>query len=240
MGFLDKLMGKGGHWFDCQKTLSGLSGSLSRLPAPQIKKEDGLFSAYFVPDDKSVLNNRNGVRNQNDMLELRVRLDMDRGDMFYDAFFSVLNDKVWVAGALVNDDAKESKAELHPLDAIWALLPEDAYPEWVKGLRQNLRVPTQPMAVYRVMAVSDASKSGAPPPALEDRSLVIPIAYPPQPSGAPNMEIKYDIKPACVHNTDYQLNDERLKQRLELRLPLKALKNDGPTVFVADLAVFWN
>ena len=29
-------------------------------------------------------------------------------------------------------------------------------------------------------------------------------------------------------------------KRLELRLPLKALKNDGPTVFVADLAVFWN
>jgi hypothetical protein len=238
MGFLDKLLGKDGKWFDCQTTLTGLSGTISRLPIPQARKDDGLFSAHFVPDDKTTLNNRNGIRNKNDMLELRFRLDQERGEVFWTAFQSIMKNRVFVTGALTNDDAKESKAEIHPLDGIWGMLPADAQPEWVKALRGNLKNPATEIQVYRVLAVSDASKSGAPASALENRQLRVPIPYPP--GGAGNLELKYEVKPTCVHNTDFQLNHEPVKHRLELVVELKAVKNDGPTVFVADIAVFWN
>jgi len=240
MGFLDKWMSKGGKWVDCQKTLVGIGGVLSRLPVPQARKEDGLFSAFLVPDDKNVLLNRNGVRNKNDMLELRFRLDESRNDVFWTAFQSIVNHRVQVTGALVNDDAKEGKAEIHPLDAIWSQLPESMFPEWAQGLKKNMRDPNAGMQVFRVMAVSDASKSGAPAPASENRSVRIPFSYPlPAPSSG-NPELKYEIKPSCVHNTDFQLNHEHIRQQLELVVELKAVKNDGPTVFVADLAIFWN
>lgn len=240
MGFLDKWLGKNDKkWVDCQKTLVEISGVLSRLPIPQARKEDGLFSAFLVPNDKAVLLNRNGIRNKNDMLELRFRLDALRGDVFWEAFQSIVNHQVWVTGALVNDDAKEGKAEIHPLDAIWSQLPESMFPEWVQGLKQNLRDPATVVQVFRVMAVSDASKSGAPAPALVNRSVMIPFAYPPVPSVG-NPELKYEIKPSCVHNTDFQLNHERVRQQLELVLELKSVENGGPTVFVADVAVFWN
>jgi len=239
MGFLDKLLGKDGKWVDCQKTLVGLGGTISRLPAPQAQKEDGLFSAFLVPDDKNTLLNRNGARNKNDMLEMRFRLDTERGAVFFEALRKLVDHRVWVTGALVNDDAKEGKAELHPLDALWSRLPVTMYPEWVQGLRQNLKNPNAEIHVYRVLAVSDASKSGAPAPALEDRKAKIAFAYPPNEAGG-NAELKYEIKPTCVHNTDFQLNHERIRQVLELVVDLKAVKNDGPTVFVADVAIFWN
>jgi hypothetical protein len=233
-------MSKGGKWVDCQKTLVGIGGVLSRLPVPQARKEDGLFSAFLVPDDKNVLLNRNGVRNKNDMLELRFRLDESRSDVFWNTFQTIVNHRVQVTGALVNDDAKEGKAEIHPLDAIWSQLPESMFPEWAQGLKKNMRDPNAGMQVFRVMAVSDASKSGAPAPASENRSVRIPFSYPlPAPSSG-NPELKYEIKPSCVHNTDFQLNHEHIRQQLELVVELKAVKNDGPTVFVADLAIFWN
>jgi hypothetical protein len=113
------------------------------------------------------------------------------------------------------------------------------FPDWVQGLKTNMRDPKAGIQVFRVMAVSDASKSGAPAPTSENRTVRIPFAYPPSPSGG-NPELKYEIKPSCVHNTDFQLNHERIRQQLELVMELKAVKNDGPTVFVADLAIFWN
>lgn len=239
MGFLGKILGKSGkNWFDCGKNIVGLSGTISRLPAPQVHKEDGLFGAYFVPDDKAVLTNRHGVRNQNDMMELRFKLDKDRGQEFLDAFKGLMPLKVQVAGALINDDEKDSKTELHPLDALWAPLPVSAQPAWVAALRGNLKNPGADIQVFRVLAVSDASISGAPAPSEEERKVRIPFAYPP--GGAPNLELKYEIKPTTVHNTEFQLNHERIQQRLELVLDLKPAKKDGPSVFVADVAIFWN
>lgn len=240
MGFLDKLMGKGGKYVDCQKTLVGIGGILSRLPIPQDRKEDGLFSAFLVPDDKNTLLNRNGVRNKNDMLELRFGLDAERGPVFFEALRKLVDHRVWVTGALVNDDAKDGKAELHPLDALWSRLPQSMFPEWVQGMKQGLKDPNTEIEVYRVLAVSDGAKSGAPAPSLENRQVKIPFAYPEAPSTIGNPELKYEIKPTCVHNTDFQLNNERIRQQLELVVELKTLKKDGPTVFVADVAIFWN
>jgi hypothetical protein len=239
MGFLDGMLGKGGKWFDCGKTLQGVAGTLSRMPSPQIK-EDGIFGAWLVPDDKSVLNNRKAARNKNDMLELRLRLPEAQATAYLNAVKSLADRKVWATGALVNDDGKEGKAELHPVDVIWGRLPAEMYPEWVKGMMTTLRDPATEVQVFRLAASSDASKSGAPAPASSERTVKLIFPYPAK-GGAPNPELKYEIKSTGALNADFQLNHERIRERLELVLNLKPAKAEGgPVVFVADLVIFWN
>jgi hypothetical protein len=239
MGFLDGMLGKGGKWFDCGKTLQGVAGTLSRMPAPQIK-EDGIFGAYLVPDDKAILNNRKGARNKNDMLELRVRLPEAQAAGYLSAVKSLMDRKVWATGALVNDDAKDGKAELHPVDVLWGRLAADLYPEWVKGMMTTLRDPATEVQVFRLAAASDASKSGAPAPALSERLVKLVFPYPAKGS-APNPELKYEIKATASLNADFQINHERIRERLELVINLKPAKAEGgPVLFAADMVIFWN
>ena len=237
MGFLDGLMGKGGKWHDCQKSLQGLAGTLSRMPSPQVK-EDGLLSAWFIPEDKSVLTNRNNVRNKNDMLELRLKLASAKQGPYLEALKAMADKKAWVSGALVNDDAKEGKAELHPVDLVWARLPLDLAPEWVKGMTRNLKDPFTEIQYFRILAASSDTKSG-PAPALETHKAKATFPYPAKPP-IPNPELKYEIKPLFDLNADIQLNHERIRDRLELVVELKCVKENGPTVYGAELVVFWN
>jgi len=239
MGFLDSLMGKGGKWFDCGKNLSAVSGTLSRLPAPRIG-EDGVVSAHLVPDDKSVLANRNGKRNQNDMLELKVQPPPNRAQAFLDALKSMADKKVMVSGALVNDDAKEGKAELYPVDAVWMRLPVDMYPEWMKGMMTTMKDPNAEVHAFRLAAASDARKGGVPAPAASARKIRINFPYPAK-ANVPNPEIKYEIKPTANVNVDFQFNNEAIRERMELVFELHEAKSqEGPSLFVADFMMFWN
>jgi hypothetical protein len=237
MGLLDSLMGKGGKWFDCNKTLNALAGTLSRMPSPKVL-EDGSLAAHLVPEDKSVLTNRNGKRNQNDMLELRVKPAGPKAQAYLDALKSMTDKKVWVTGALVNNDAKEGKAELHPLDVIWTRLPADLYPEWVKGMMTTLKDPDTEVQVFRLAAASHDAKTGASGGTARPLKLIFPY---PAKSKAPNPELKYEVKSTAAMNADFQLNHERIRERLEFVMELKPSKAEGGlTLFVADLVMFWN
>ena len=233
MGLMD-LFGKKSPLVDCQTYLSNLSGKL--YGTPQMKPE-GDFSIWFTPDDKSRLKNRNGVPNPNGMLELEVKVAPQYGQAFKDAVAAMSGQTVFASGVLINDDSKGSKAEIRPLDMLYAPLPEDKYPGWFQEIRKNLKDP-QAVAVYRVVAASDASKTNKPPQADESRAAQATFPYPAKPN-FPKIKIDFEVRAAVNLKTDFRLNNNVMRQKIELDLGMESAKGQGPSVFVGDLVAYW-
>jgi len=233
MGLMD-MFGKKSPLVDCDKLLSNVAGKLSAQP---LMSADGDFSAMFVPDNKQALVNRNNVPNPNGAMELKVKVDAKYKQAFSDAVQAFADQPVFTSGVLINDDSKGSRAEIHPLDMLYAPLPPARYPSWFKDIQANLKDPNS-VLVYRIVAVSDASKSNKPPKAEETRTLHTTFPYPPKPN-FPKIKIDFEIRKVVNWKTDFALNDDRMKQRIELDLSVESGKGDGPGVFVGDFVAYW-
>jgi hypothetical protein len=233
MGLMD-MFGKKSPLVDCQSDLSNIAGKLSGTP--QMTAE-GDFSAWFIPDNKPYLLNRNKVQNPNGMLELKVKVDASYRQAFQDAVTLLAGQTVYASGVLVNDDSKGGKAEIHPLDMLYAPLPADKYPAWFKDIQQNLRDPNA-VLVYRIVAASDASKGNKPPRSEETRALRAVFPYPNKPN-FPKIKIDFEIRKVVSSKTDFRLNDDRMRQRIELDLSVESIKENGPGVFVGDMVSYW-
>lgn len=92
--------------------------------------------------------------------------------------------------------------------------------------------------VYRVVSASDASKSSKPPRAEQTRPCLLQIPYPPKPD-RPAMKIDFEIKKIAMVNADFDLSNDLVHQRIALEVTVKSAKEDGPGVFMGDLAVLW-
>ncbi|HUO58218.1 MAG TPA: hypothetical protein VMV05_08585 [bacterium] len=233
MGWMD-LFGKKSPLVDCKTYLSNISGKLYGNPR---MKPEGDFSVWFTPDDKSRLKNRNGVPNPNGMLELEVKVVPQYRQAFQEAVTAMAGQTVFASGVLINDDSKGSKAEIRPLDMLYAPLMEDKYPAWFQEIRKNLKDPNA-VAVYKVVAASDASKSGRPPQADESRAMQATVPYPPKPN-FPKIKIDFEVRGSVNLKTDFKLNNNVMRQRIELDLGVESAKGDGPGVFVGDLVAYW-
>ncbi|HEY5037937.1 MAG TPA: hypothetical protein VIJ93_02585 [bacterium] len=236
MSFLDGVFGKN-KLVDTTTYLSNVTGTLVQSPVPGLL-EDGNASAWLLPDNKDNLMNRNKVPNKNGLLEMKIKAADKGKQAFVDALKAIAGQKVGVWGVLINDDAKEGRAEIRPLDVLWTQLPEAKYPAWVGEMRKNMRAP-ETLSVYKILSASDASTSGKPPRADETRTVKISIPYPPKP-GPSYKDIKYEIKSLTNLNSDFQLSNEMVREKLVLNVTLQSAKEAGPTIFIADLAVFWN
>jgi len=233
MGLMD-LFGKKSPLVDCDKQISNLAGKFGGQPQ---MTADGDFSVMFVPDNKQALVNRNNVPNPNGMLELKVKVDVKYKQAFSDAVLAIVDQPVFATGVLINDDSKGSRAELRPLDMLYAPLPPTRYPSWFKDIQANLKDPHS-VLVYRIVAVSDASKNNKPPKAEETRTLNTNFPYPPKPN-FPKIKIDFEIRKVVNSKADFALNDDRMKQRIQLDLSVESGKENGPGVFVGDLVAYW-
>jgi hypothetical protein len=235
MSFLDKLVG-GGRLHDCGQYRSRLTGTLVKSPAPFVGP-DGVLSAWLLPDDKSVLKNRNGRDNVNGLVELKVGVVEKARVAVGETLKALAGAKVTVFGVQVNNDASDGKVELHPTDLIAGPLPEDRAPAWVGEIRKNIKDPAN-STVYRVLAASDASPH-KPPQADDTRPVQVSFPYPP-PTEVPRQKFAFEIRPAHNERTDFQLNDDMMKKALDLLVTVASRKKEGPGAFVADVFLFWS
>ena len=233
MGLMD-MFGKKSPLVDCNKLFSNLPGKLNGQPT---MTADGDLSVLFIPENKQALLNRNNVPNPNGMLELKVNVDAAYRQAFLSGLEAILDQQVFISGVLINDDSQGSRAQVHPLDMIYAPLPPDRFPAWFKDIQSNLKDPNA-VLVYKILAVSDASKGNKPPKAEETRMMTAHFPYPPKPN-FPKIKIDFEIRKVVNSKTDFALNDDRFKQRIGLDLSVESSKQDGPGVFVGDLVAYW-
>lgn len=233
MGLMD-MFGKKSQLVDCQTYLSNIQGTLS---GDVRMTPDGDFSVWFVPDNKSYLLNRNKVQNPNGMLELKVKVDPKYKQAFLDAVQAMVGQPVFASGVLINDDSQAGKAQVHPLDMLYAPLPSERYPGWFKAIQQNLKDPNS-VSVHKIAAASDASKSNKPPQADETRAMRAFFSYPPKPN-LPKIKIDFEVRKIAELKAEFQMNNETMKQRIALDLSLESAKKEGPGVFVGDFVAYW-
>jgi hypothetical protein len=233
MGLLD-MFGKKSPLVDCNSYLSNVSGKLTGTPG---LGQEGDFTARLVPEDKQYLLNRNKVANPSGFIELKVKLEASGRQAFLQAVQTMQANPVYVSGVLVNDDSQGSRAEVHPLDMIYSPLPPEQFPAWFKAIQGNLKDPSA-VAVYRIVAATDASKSNKPPKSEESRVMRATFPYPAKPN-FPKIKIDFEVRASLNLKADFRLNNNQMKQRVELDLGLETLKENGPGIFVGDLVVYW-
>jgi hypothetical protein len=156
---------------------------------------------------------------------------------FVDFIQPLLGQAAFVTGILSEDAAQGGVILVQPLDVLWAMLPSVAYPEWFKNILGSLEDP-QGATVYRVLAASDSCKGVKPPQSDKTRSQSIPFPYPPKPN-KPSMKIDYEIKKNAMVNADFQLSTDLIHEKIALDLKVLCAKEEGPGVFIGDLAAFW-
>jgi hypothetical protein len=233
MGLLD-MFGKKNPLVDCNLYLPNIAGKLTG--APNVTSE-GDFSARLVPDDKQHLLNRNKTANPTGFLELKVKLEASGRQAFLQAVQGMQGKPVYASGVMVNNDSQGGRAEMHPLDMIYSPLDPEQYPGWFKAIQGNLKDPGA-VAVYRIVAATDASKSNKPPKSEENRVMQAFFPYPPKPN-FPKIKIDFEVRAALNLKADFRLNNSQMKQRVELDLGLETIKENGPGIFVGDLVVYW-
>jgi hypothetical protein len=233
MGLMDMFSGKT-FLADSGKYLANVPG---KLLGPAKMSSEGDFNIAFVPDDKKWLANRNGKSNQNGLLELKVKITPTQSKAFIDSIQPLLGQTVYASGVLVDDDSQGGKAQVQPLDMIWAPLPQANYPDWFKNILGSLEDPQGALA-YRIVSASDASKSPKPPRAEQTRQCHVQIPYPPKPDKSA-MKIDFEIKKIVLVNADFDLSNDLVHQRIVLEVTVKSAKEEGPGVFIGDLAVLW-
>lgn len=233
MGLMD-LFGKKSPLVDCNTYLANIQGKL--YGNPQVTAE-GDFSTWLVPDNKQYLLNRNQVKNPNDMLELKVRLLTQYRQAFADAVTAMAGQTVFATGVLINDDSQGGKAQIRPLDMLYAPITEDKYPAWFQEIRKNLKDPDA-VAVYKIVAASDASKANKPPQTEETRSMRAVFPYPNKPN-FPKIKIDFEVRGSVNVKSDFKLNNNVMRQKIELDLGVDSIKGDGPGVFVGEFVAYW-
>ncbi len=233
MGLMD-MFGKKSPLVDCQTYLSNITGKLSGAPQATA---DGDFSVWFVPDSKQYLLNRNKVKNSNDMLELKVRLISSYRQAFTEAVAGIASQPVFATGVLINDDSKGGKAEIRPLDMLYAPLKSEQYPSWFKEIQKNLK-DSSAVAVYRIVAATDATKTNKPPQTEESRAVRATFPWPNKPN-FPKIKIDFEVRAGVNVKADFKLNNDLMRQKIEMDLGLETIKEDGPGVFVGDLVIYW-
>jgi len=233
MGLMDMFSGKS-PLVDSGKYLASVSG---KLLGPAKINPDGDFSVAFIPDDKKWLTNRNGKSNVNGLMELKVKVTPNQSKVFLDSIKPLLGPDVYVSGVLVDDDSQGGKTQIHPLDLIWAVLPSANHPDWFKNIQTSLEDP-QVAVVYRIVSASDASKGSKPPRAEQTRQCQLQIPYPPKPD-KPSMKIDFEIRKIALVNADFDLSNDLVHQRIALEVTVKSAKEEGPGIFIGDLAVLW-
>ena len=214
-----------------------LANAPGKLLGPAKMSSEGDFGVAFAPDDKKWLINRNGKSNSNGLIELKVKVTPTQSQAFLESLQPLLGPTVYVSGVLVDDDSQGGKTQVQPLDLIWAGLPQTNYPDWFKNILGSLDDP-QGALVYRIVSVSDASKSAKPPRAEQTRQCHAPIPYPPKPE-KPSMKIDFEIRKIAMVNADFDLSNDLVHQRIALAVTVKSSKEDGPGVFTGDLTAFW-
>jgi len=233
MGLMD-MFGKKSPLVDGHKYFSNISGKLTG--APGVGPEGG-FSARLVPEDKQNLLNRNQVANPSGHLDLKVQLEASGRQAFSQAVQSMQGKTIYVSGVAVNDDSQGGRVEVHPLDMIYGPLDPEQYPAWFRAIQNNLKDP-QAVAVYRIAAATDASKSNQPPKAGEHRALRALFPYPPKPN-FPKIKIDFEVRASLNLKADFRLNNDAMRQRFELNLELETLQENGPGIFVGELVAYW-
>jgi len=161
----------------------------------------------------------------------------NQSKVFLDSIKPLLGPDVYVSGVLVDDDSQGGKTQIHPLDLIWAVLPSANHPDWFKNIQTSLEDP-QVAVVYRIVSASDASKGSKPPRAEQTRQCQLQIPYPPKPD-KPSMKIDFEIRKIALVNADFDLSNDLVHQRIALEVTVKSAKEEGPGIFIGDLAVLW-
>src|SRR5581483_815489 len=164
MGLMD-MFGKKNPLVDCNLYHSNIAG---KIAGPPSVSPEGDFTARFTPDDPKNFLNRNKVPNSSGTLDLKVKLEASGRQPFLQAVQGMQDKPVFVSGVGVNDDSQGGKAEIHPLDMIYSPLAPEQFPAWFKSIQANLKDPNA-VAVYRIVAATDASKSNKPPKSEENR-----------------------------------------------------------------------
>jgi hypothetical protein len=233
MGLMD-MFGKKSPLVDCNAYLSNAAGQLTGIPSVN---PEGDFAARFIPDDKKYLLNRNQVANPSGYLDLKVKLDASGRQAFLQAVQTMQGKPVFVSGVMVNDDSLGGRALVQPLDAIYSPMEADQYPAWFKAIQGNLKDPNA-VKVYRIVAATDASKSMKPPKTDESRAIHATFPYPPKPN-LPKIKIDFEVRAALNLKADFRLNNDVMRQRIELDLGIETAKENGPGVFVGDFVAYW-
>ncbi len=233
MGLMD-LFGKKSPLFDCNKYLANIPG---KLAGPPMMSADGDFSVNFVPDAPQYLNNRNNVKNPNGQMALKVKVIPQYRQSFQDAVTGMAGQPVFASGVLVNDDSQGGRAEIHPLDLLYAPIPPDHFPGWFKDIQNNLKDPGAVLA-YRVVAASDASKSMKPPRAEETRPLKAFFPYPNKPN-VPKIKIDFEIRKTANMKADLYLSNDLVHQKIQLDMTVASVKDEGPGLFTGVLVIYW-
>lgn len=233
MGLMD-MFGKKSPLVDCHKTLSNASGKLTGIPGVSA---EGDFSARLVPDDKQTLINRNLIPNPSGHIDLKVKLEASGRQSFSQAVQAMQGKTIFVSGVVVNDDSQGGRVELHPLDMIYSPLDPDQYPAWFKTIQGNLKDPSA-VAVYRIVAATDASKSNKPPQSEVSRVLHAAFPYPSKPN-FPKIKIDFEVRASLNLKADFRMNNDQMRQRIELDLELEPIQENGPGIFVGELVAYW-
>ena len=233
MGLMD-MFGKKSALVDANMYLSNVPGQLTGAPGVNA---EGDFTARFVPDDKKYLLNRNQKPNPSGFLDLKVKLVQAGQQPFLQAVQGMSGRPVYVSGVMANDDSMGGKAVVQPLDMIYSPATPDQYPAWFKAILGNLKDPNA-VAVYRIVAATDASKSAKPPRSEENRAVNAVFPYPSKPN-LPKIKLDFEVRAALNLKADFRLNHNQMRQRVELDLGIEAIKEGGPGVFVGDLVVYW-
>lgn len=233
MGLMD-MFGKKSPLVDTNTTLSNVAGQLTGIPGVTA---EGDFAARFIPDDKKYLLNRNQTANPSGFLDLKVKLDPAGRQAFLQAVQTMQGKPVFVSGVMVNDESLGGRALVQPLDAIYSPMDADQYPAWFKAIQGNLKDPNA-VKVYRIVAATDASKSAKPPRVDESRAIHATFPYPPKPN-LPKIKIDFEVRAVLNMKADFRLNNDQMRQRIELDLGVETAKENGPGVFVGDFVAYW-
>lgn len=233
MGLLD-MFGKKSPLVDVNSYLFNIPGQLTGMPGVT---SEGDFAVRFIPDDKKYLLNRNKATNPGGFLDLKIKLEASGRQAFLQAVQSMQGKPVFVSGVMVNDDSQGGKALVQPLDMIYCPMEADQYPEWFKMIQNNLKSPGA-VKVYRIAAATDASKSGRSPKADESRGLQASFTYPPKPN-MPKIKVDFEVRAALNLKADFRLDNDVMRQRIELNLVVETAKENGPGVFVGDFVAYW-
>lgn len=218
---------------------------------------DGDHNVFIVPDTayESLLTNRHGKKNKPDesihgsptVVECEVEI-LDRYEHDYlAAVRSLYGLQVSALGVWVDDDGHDGKTELHPLDTLWGLVPQDRWPQWITEFLAIFKtkatnhesLDSPPVSIYRVVAGSDDSFLNHPLLADETRAVTLTFPFPPSPGPGwtPAWLPKFTVRHA-VSFVDMTA-DLGTTAALVLKVEAKSYRDGGPGALVGDVVTYW-
>jgi RHS repeat-associated protein len=208
---------------------------------------DGDQNILIRPSSGSahLLVNRDGVSNPDGLIECEIEIIDSHQYIFKQSVEHLLGAGEIVAfGYYIDDDAHESKTELHPVECITGPLPEAWWPNWIRFKNLELLGRTEgpgALHAHRVLAGSDDSWTLKPRFSDQSRRTTFDLSFPDKPDTTHDWKAVWEERRRqCVAaNFAASVTPTETGAKLSVEVIPKSRKDGGPGVLITDVATWW-